>query len=158
MVGLEELGLSGLISSSQNIDNELEVLRSKTLVKEVINLLNLYVSYIDEDGFPSKNMYKTSPVLVSLTPQEAEKLTDPMVVEMALYGEGGLDVNLKVGLSEYAKHFDRLPAVLPTDAGTFGFTLKDSLSNGKIEGQDVVRNISAVVSQPFVVAKDISGH
>ena len=64
MVGLEELGLSGLISSSQNIDNELEVLRSKTLVKEVINLLNLYVSYTDEDGFPSKNMYKTSPVLV----------------------------------------------------------------------------------------------
>lgn len=59
MVGLEELGLSGLISSSQNIDNELEVLRSKTLVKEVINLLNLYVSYTDEDGFPSKNMYKT---------------------------------------------------------------------------------------------------
>ena len=62
MVGLEELGLCGLISSSQNIDNELEVLRSKTLVKEVINLLNLYVSYTDEDGFPSKNMYKTSPV------------------------------------------------------------------------------------------------
>lgn len=98
MVGLEELGLSGLISSSQNIDNELEVLRSKTLVKEVINLLNLYVSYTDEDGFPSKNMYKTSPVLVSLTPQEAEKLTDPMVVEMALYGEGVLGVGIPVGI------------------------------------------------------------
>ena len=46
MVGLEELGLSGLISSSQNIDNELEVLRSKTLVKEVINLLNLSLIHI----------------------------------------------------------------------------------------------------------------
>lgn len=43
-------------------------------------------------------MYKTSPVLVSLTPQEAEKLTDPMVVEMALYGEGGLEVNVTVGV------------------------------------------------------------
>lgn len=56
-------------------------------------------------------------------------------------------------MSEYNKHFDKLPAVLPTDAGTFGFTLKDSLLNGKIEGQNIVRNISAVVSQPFGVAK-----
>lgn len=46
--------------------------------------LNLYVSYTDEDEFPSKNMYNTSPVLVSLTPQEAEKLSDPMIVEMSL--------------------------------------------------------------------------
>ena len=82
MAGLEELGLSGLTGSSQNIDNELEVLRSKTLVKEVVNLLNLYVSYTDEDEFPSKNMYNTSPVLVSLTPQEAEKLSDPMYVSL----------------------------------------------------------------------------
>ena len=88
MAGLEELGLSGLISSSQNIDNELEVLRSKTLVKEVVNQLNLYVSYTDEDEFPSKNMYKTSPIIVSLTPQEAEKLSDPMIVEMLLYPQG----------------------------------------------------------------------
>ena len=44
MSGLEELGLSGLINSSQNIDNEIEVLRSKTLVKEVISQLNLYVA------------------------------------------------------------------------------------------------------------------
>ena len=56
-------------------------------------------------------------------------------------------------MNEYAKHFDQLPAVLPTDAGTFGFALKDSLANGNIEGQNVVRNISAVVSQPFRVAK-----
>ena len=45
--------------------------------------------------------------------------------------------------------FDKLPAVLPTDAGTFGFTLKDSLSNGKIVGQRVVEKISAVVVRPL---------
>ena len=67
--------------------------------------------------------------------------------------EGGLDVNLKVGLNEYNKHFEKLPAVLPTDVGTFGFALKDSLSNGRMEGQNIVRNISAMVSRPFGVAK-----
>ena len=150
---LESLGLGGMITSTQSIDNEIEVLRSKTILKEVVNNLELYITYYDEDEFPKKELYKTSPVIVNLTTQEADKLPGIALIDMKLAPEGGLDVNLKVGLSEYAKHFDRLPAVLPTDAGTFGFTLKDSLSNGKIEGQDVVRNISAVVSQPFVVAK-----
>lgn len=156
MVGLEELGLSGLISSSQNIDNELEVLRSKTLVKEVINLLNLYVSYTDEDGFPSKNMYKTSPVLVSLTPQEAEKLTDPMVVEMALYGEGGLEVNVTVGDKEYQKHFEKLPAVFPMDEGTLAFFQSpDSLSLKKdtMEASSNIRHITAKIKSPMKVAR-----
>jgi len=156
MVGLEELGLSGLISSSQNIDNELEVLRSKTLVKEVINLLNLYVSYTDEDGFPLKNMYKTSPVLVSLTPQEAEKLTDPMVVEMALYGEGGLEVNVTVGDKEYQKLFEKLPAVFPMDEGTLAFFQSpDSLSLKKdtMEASSNIRHITAKIKSPMKVAR-----
>lgn len=156
MVGLEELGLSGLISSSQNIDNELEVLRSKTLVKEVINLLNLYVSYTDEDGFPSKNMYKTSPVLVSLTPQEAEKLNDPMVVEMALYGEGGLEVNVTVGDKEYQKLFEKLPAVFPMDEGTLAFFQSpDSLSLKKdtMEASSNIRHITAKIKSPMKVAR-----
>lgn len=156
MVGLEELGLSGLISSSQNIDNELEVLRSKTLVKEVINLLNLYVSYTDEDGFPSKNMYKTSPVLVSLTPQEAEKLTDPMVVEMALYGEGGLEVNVTVSDKEYQKLFEKLPAVFPMDEGTLAFFQSpDSLSLKKdtMEASSNIRHITAKIKSPMKVAR-----
>ena len=67
VAGLDELGLSGLITSSQSIDNEIEVLRSKTLVKEVVNYLNLYVTYQDDDQIPSKELYKTSPVPVSYT-------------------------------------------------------------------------------------------
>ena len=150
---LESLGLGGVITSAQSIDNEIEVLRSKTILKEVINNLELYITYYDEDEFPKKELYKTSPVVVNLTPQEADELLDAALINMKLAPEGGLDVNLKMGLNEYAKHFDKLPAVLPTDAGTFGFALKDSLANGNIEGQNVVRNISAVVSQPFRVAK-----
>lgn len=125
---LESLGLGGMITSTQSIDNEIEVLRSKTILKEVVNNLELYITYYDEDEFPKKELYKTSPVIVNLTTQEADKLPGIALIDMKLAPEGGLDVNLKVGLSEYAKHFDRLPAVLPTDAGTFGFTLKDSLS------------------------------
>lgn len=150
---LESMGLGGVITSAQSLDNEIEVLRSKTILKEVVNNLELYITYYDEDEFPKKELYKTSPVIVNLTAQEADELPGTALINMKLAPEGGLDINLKVGLSEYTKHFDKLPAVLPTDAGTFGFTLKDSLLNGRIEGQNIVRNISAVVSQPFGVAK-----
>ena len=147
---LENLGIGGMITSTQSIDNEIEVLRSKTILKEVVNNLELYITYYDEDEFPKKELYKTSPIIVNLTAQEADNLPGVAMIDMKLTQEGGLDVNLKVGLN---KHFDKLPAVLPTDVGTFGFALKDSLSNGKIEGQNVTRNISAIVSQPFGVAK-----
>lgn len=154
---IESLGLGGMITSAQSIDNEIEVLRSKTILKEVINNLELYITYYDEDEFPKKELYKTSPVVVNLTAQEADNLSDVAFVNMKLAPEGGLDVNLRVGVNDYNKHFDKLPAVLPTDAGTFGFTLRDSLSNGRVEGQNTIRNISAIVNQPFVVAKGYQG-
>ncbi|WP_368129139.1 GumC family protein, partial [Bacteroides xylanisolvens] len=132
---------------------EIEVLRSKTILKEVVNNLELYITYYDEDEFPRQEMYKTSPVVVNLTAQEADKLPNAALIDMKLASDGGLDVNLKVGLNEYNKRFDKLPAVFPTNVGTFGFTLRDSLSNGQVEGQKDVRHISAVVSQPFGVAK-----
>lgn len=157
MMGLEELGLSGLISSSQNIDNEIEVLRSKTLVKEVINQLNLYVSYADEDEFPSKNVYKTSPVLVSLTPQEAEKLSDPMIVEMSLSSQGSLDVSVTIGKKEYQKRFEKLPAVLPMDEGTLAFfESPDSLILRKDITEKAsysTRYITATINSPMKVAR-----
>lgn len=158
ITGLENLGLDGLVSSSQNIDNEVEVLRSKTIAKEVVEQLGLYVSYTDEDEFPSKNIYKTSPVIVSLTPQEAEKLSAPMVVEMALYTQGGLDVNVAVGDNEYKKHFEKLPAVFPMNEGTLAFFQSpDSLSMKKDTIEDSstqsVRHITATINSPMRVAR-----
>ena len=79
---LEKMGLDGFVSSSNNVDNEIEVLRSKSLAREVVNNLGLFVTYMDEDEFPREELYHTSPVLVSLTHQEADKLPGRMEVNM----------------------------------------------------------------------------
>ena len=155
---LEDIGLSGLMTSSKNIDNEMEVLRSKTLVKEVINQLNLYITYKDEDEFPAKGLYKTSPVQVSLTSQEAEKLTSPMIVEMVLQPKGSMDVNITIGEKEYQKHFDKLPAIFPTDEGTLAFFQQiDSVAllDGKKAAQALerVRHITATIDKPMHAAR-----
>lgn len=154
---LGNLGIGGVITSTQGIDNEIEVLRSKTILKEVVNNLELYITYYDEDEFPEKELYQISPVIVNLTAQEADKLPGSALLAMKLSPEGVLDVNLKVGLNEYNQRFEKLPAVLPTDAGTFGFALKDSLSGGQMEGHKGERHIRAVVSRPFGVAKGYQG-
>ena len=150
---LENLGIGGVITSTQSIDSEIEVLRSKTILKEVVNNLELYITYKDEDELPARELYKTSPVVVNLTAQEADNLPGAALIDMKLAPGGSLDVILKVGMNEYNQHFDKLPAVLPTSVGTFGFALKDSLSNGRVNGQNTERHISAVVSQPFGMAK-----
>ena len=81
---MEKMGLGGMMTSASNVDNEIEVLKSKSLALEVVEQLNLYVSYWNEDNWPKKEMYRTSPVLVSLTPQEADKLPKSMIVKMSL--------------------------------------------------------------------------
>lgn len=149
-IGLENLGLGGMITASQNMDNEMEVLRSKSLLKRVVNDLELYITYKNEDRFPAQDMYHSCPVIVSLTPQEANKLSKSALIDIKFSSVNGLDVKVNIGDSLYSQHFDQLPAVLPTDAGTFGFTLSDSFQAGE---RKEVSHVSVVVSQPMKVAK-----
>lgn len=154
---LEKMGLDGFMSSSKNIDNEIEVLRSKSLAREVVNQLNLFVTYRDEDVFPEKELYRTSPVQVSLTPQEAEKLRETMEVGMTLLPTGAMNVLITVGDKEYQKQFDKLPAVFPTDEGTVAFFInKDTLAVGQFVEESKERHIAAFISRPMSVAKRYS--
>ena len=149
-IGLENLGLGGMITASQNMDNEMEVLCSKSLLKRVVNDLELYITYKNEDEFPAKELYKSSPVIVSLTPQEADKLSESVLIDMKFSPVDGLEVKVNVGDSLYSRNFNQLPAVLPTDVGTFGFMINDSFQAGE---RKEVSHVSAVISQPMKVAK-----
>ena len=152
---LEKMGLEGFVSSSSNVDNEIEVLRSKSLAREVVNNLGLFVTYMDEDEFPSKELYHTSPVLVSLTHQEADKLPGRMEINMILQPTGALGVQITVGEKEYRKQFDKLPAVFPTDEGTVAFFANnDTLSAVCPENITKERHITAFINRPFSVLKE----
>ena len=151
---LEKMGLDGFVSSSNNVDNEIEVLRSKSLAREVVNNLGLFVTYMDEDEFPSKELYHTSPVLVSLTHQEADKLPGRMEINMILQPTGALGVQITVGEKESRKQFDKLPAVFPTDEGTVAFFANnDTLSAVRPENITKERHITAFINRPFSVSK-----
>ena len=150
---LEKMGLGGMVASASNVDNEVEVLKSKSLALEVVEQLNLYVSYRNEDGWLSKEMYRTSPVLVSLTPQEANQLPKAMKVKMNLLASGKMDVEIEVGEKKYKKHLDKLPAVFPTDEGTVAFLMNSDTLVGK---WGKIQHIMATIGKPMAVAKGYS--
>ena len=155
---LEKMGMNGFVSSSSNIENEIEVLSSRTLAREVVSSLGLFVTYMDKDRFPQKELYRTSPVLVSLTTQEADKLSQAMEVGMSLQPSGAMDVQIKVGKKEYRKRFEKLPAVFPTDEGTVAFFANnDTLSSVHPESITKERHITAYINRPFAVAKGYAG-
>ena len=155
---LEKMGLNGFVSSSSNIENEIEVLKSRTLAREVVSSLGLFVTYMDEDKVPNKELYRTSPVLVSLTPQEADRLPQTMEIDMLLQPAGAMDVQVKVGKKEYRKHLEKLPAVFPTDEGTVAFFANnDTLSSLRPESVTTERHITAYINRPFAVAKGYAG-
>ena len=112
------------------------------------------MTYMDEDEFPSKELYHTSPVLVSLTHQEADKLPGRMEINMILQPTGALGVQITVGEKEYRKQFDKLPAVFPTDEGTVAFFANnDTLSAVRPENITKERHITAFINRPFSVSK-----
>lgn len=155
---MEKMGLNGFVSSSSNIENEIEVLKSRTLAREVVSSLGLFVTYMDEDRFPNRELYRTSPVLVSLTPQEADELPQAMEVGMSLQPSGVMDVQIRVGKKEYQKRFEKLPAVFPTDEGTVAFfSNNDTLSSVRLESVTKERHITAYINRPFSVAKGYAG-
>lgn len=74
MADLEDLGF---YSSINNFDNEVEILQSRTLIKKVVEELDLYISYATKSSFHDIELYKSSPVKVWITPEEAQKLPAP---------------------------------------------------------------------------------
>ena len=54
----------GILSSSGNIDNELEVIKSRTLMQRVSDSLNLNVSYFSDGRIQNTELHRNSPIEV----------------------------------------------------------------------------------------------
>lgn len=148
MADLEDLGF---YSSISNFDNEVEILKSRTLIKKVIEELDLYINYTAKSSFHDIELYKSSPVKVWITPEEAQKLPTPARLYLTLQPGNKLNVKLRIGEEEYNKQFDKLPALLTTPSGTFSFTPKDSTT------AQSTQEIMATVSSPHSVANAYRG-
>ena len=155
---LEAMQSLGGLSMSNNFDNEVEILKSRTLIRKVITQLGLYTS-MEEDRMLGYDipLYQSSPINVFMSPEEAEKLEAGAQLKLSYSPEGKLYVKVRYTLNEEEqeteKTFDKLPAVFPTPAGVFSFTANDSILNEWKAKESSDIRLAAYVGAPTAVAK-----
>ena len=152
--------LSGLggVSLSSSFDNEVEIMQSRTLLKKVVTDLGLYISTAQQriTGY-NIPLYKTSPIQVYMSPEEATELESGVKIKTTYTPEGKLTAQIEFELKEeeqeIEKTFDKLPAVFPTPVGVLSFTKNDSLLTEmrKEESGDI--RLVTYISSPIEAAK-----
>jgi len=76
----------GTLTNSMGIDNEIEILKSRSIAQQVVRELKLYVSYMNVGKVKDTPMYKTQPINVDLDPGSLEKLKAPISLEITREG------------------------------------------------------------------------
>lgn len=152
--------LSGLggVSLSSSFDNELEIMQSRTLLKKVVTDLGLYISTAQRriTGY-NIPLYKTAPIQVYLSPEEATELKSGVKVSTTYTPEGKLTAHIEYVQEEeeqeIEKTFDKLPAVFPTPVGVLSFTKNDSLLTEMRKKENGNIKLITYINSPIEVAK-----
>jgi capsular exopolysaccharide synthesis family protein len=145
----------GFLSNSTGIENEVEVLRSRVLLREVVKDLKLYVEYRTVGQVVKNLVYGNQPLNADLDPLHLDSidkilLQETRSIKMELSRSGDYYIvtgHLLPGSKTFAKKFKTLPASFKTDYGVLTF------SNNSAAGQmkeDVVYEI--LISPPMQVA------
>ncbi len=140
----------GIISNSEGIDNEMEILTSHILATDVVRDLKLYVSYEMKGRVKNVMIYKNQPITVDIDPAHLENLLVPIRMTIT-YEKGNYNVsgtywvtneegNSK-GPYSIDKTFSSLPQTIKTRAGNLSFT---SNGNSKLgEGSTMFVTITS---------------
>lgn len=152
--------LSGLggVSLSSSFDNELEIMQSRTLLKKVVTDLGLYISTAQRriTGY-NIPLYKTSPIQVYLSPEEATELESGIKIKTTYTPEGKLTAHIEYVQEEeeqeIEKTFDKLPVVFPTPVGVLSFTKNDSLLTEMRKKEKGNIKLITYINSPIEVAK-----
>lgn len=155
---MEALQSMGGFSMSNNFDNEVEILKSRTLIKKVITHLGLYIS-TGEKRFFSYNapLYKTSPLEIYMSPEEADNLERGIKLHLTYTSDNQLKAKAEYTLNKkeakLEKTFEKLPAVLPTPVGVISITAKDSLLTEWQKDNNGDLQLVSSINSPTAVAK-----
>lgn len=121
----------GFLSNSTGIENEVEVLRSRVLLREVVKDLKLYVEYRLDGQIVKPLVYHTQPLNVELDPIHLDSLDKTLLqgsrsILMELSKAGDYYIvngQLLPDNKTFAKKFKSLPASFKTHYGVLTFTV-----------------------------------
>ena len=117
----------GIMSMTNNFDNELQILKSQTLVKKVVSDLGLYINHnLDRRFGYDIPLYGNEPVKVYMNPEEADQLEGMVEIELEYKPKQSLEATITYiqdgEQKEMKRTFKEFPTALPTDIGVLTFT------------------------------------
>lgn len=148
----------GIISSNYGVDNEIEILNTRTLAAEAVRDLKLYTSYWKKGRVKSVILYKNQPINVDVDAAHLEKLNAPIsmsierdenkyIVKGKYYVS--VDENTVEGPFKFEKTLAGFPATIGTKAGTLYFTSgKTRMKDGDV--------MKVVIVSPMMMAAQYS--
>ena len=130
LANVEDLGF---LSNSTGIENEMEVLRSRILLRDVVKDLKVYTEYRTKGKITNPVIYQSQPVNIDLDPQHLDSLDFNLLektewLNMKLWKEDGyymLSGSVMRGQSElsaFTRRAKELPASFTTELGTVTMT------------------------------------
>jgi len=147
----------GFMTNSTGIENEMEILQSSTLVRDVVMDLKLHTEYRSVGRVTKPLVYGTQPLTVDLDPAHLDSLDKVMLksvntLKMSITREGkkyvvrGATFEGRMQTSEFSRQFEEMPANFKTDLGTLTFTA--NLGYDLEEG----REYEVTIRPPMLVA------
>lgn len=140
----------GYLSSTKNIGSEMELLRSRTIVEQVVKEMKLYITYQIEENFTMRELYFNSPVCVELKPEDLEKLNYGFSFNVVQESDKILQVSGIVAGKDITKRISQLPTIIETPLGELTISLRPDAH--PLYGQD----ITVTVMPPLQTAMSYS--
>ena len=160
---LSQLSEFGFLTNSTGITNEMEVIRSRMLMRDAVKDLKLYVEYRTKGQFISPIVYKRQPVSVDLEPTRLDSLDKLLLtgvrsirMELSRQGKNYVVQGELLGSGEgktFHHQFSSLPASVKTDYGVLTFTAN---SGQKWKNAEDVYEI--IITPPLQVAASYLGN
>ena len=142
----------GFLSNSTGIDNEVEVIQSRVLLRDVVKDLKLYTEYRIEGRVKDHLVYGKQPISVDLDPLHLDSLDKMLLdetrqIRLTFHREGkrilveGALLKNGAEVSWFATKLDSLPSTCKTNYGTLTFT-QNALGDSLTEDRDWYATIS----------------
>lgn len=135
----------GILTSTDGFDNELEILKSKSLAAETVLDLKLYVNYYSVGKIIDVPVYDETPVLVDLNKEKLEVLEGPVKLQISkdnnIYNVQGVCV--KNGAKQVFKGQGKLPYIIKSPVGTISL-----VQNPRFVESDVKKKYIANIYNP----------
>jgi capsular exopolysaccharide synthesis family protein len=149
----------GIMSTTGGLDNELEVLRSKSVIKQAVLDLELYTRYSIDNGFfkPTSTLYGAYPIKVTLNGDDLERLNTAATFTITQPDETSCAISYhrydkeKGEIVEIKEEIKSLPCTLNTHIGRL------VLTKGELPALAPTKELKVTIIPPIVAAKSCLG-